>query len=126
MTIRLSELPAGEELQHLATPSVLLDSDGRIVAVNDAWRGAGGSEATCGVGVSYLGVCRASARFAPEAAAVAAGIEQVLAGRRAAFGLDYACPAPDAESRWCAVLCTPAAEGAVVTHVDASARYGPE
>ena len=118
--MRLSALPTGDDLLCLSTPAVLLDRAGRIVAVNGAWGDAPG----CGVGVSYLDVCRRSSAAAPEAGAVAAGIGQVLAGERAAFGLDYACPSPDAPLRWCAVLCTPVAEGALVTHLDASGRYG--
>ncbi len=82
----------------------VLDERGVIVSVNQAWRsfvaGNGGDLATAKPGDDYLAVCdRARGKGGAEAQAIAAGIRDVLAGRRECFELDYPCHAPD-EQRW--------------------------
>lgn len=93
-------IPAGtrlarltEVLEHCTAHAAVLDGDGRIVAVNAAWRrftmDAGGDPARTGVGVDYLEVCRAAAasgdgrarRFLRE-------LEAVLRGERHTFTAD--------------------------------------
>jgi diguanylate cyclase (GGDEF)-like protein/PAS domain S-box-containing protein len=117
----LNALPA-----HIA----LLDAQGGILSVNDAWRryaaANGMRSANCGVGLNYLEVCDAS--FGPpplEAQRVADGIRSVLAGDAAEFSLEYPCHAPGQE-RWFLATVTPLtsdlAGSAVVMHMDITQR----
>jgi len=83
----------------LPTQVAIVDSDGRIVETNAAWRrfaaendGPQGSM----VGVDYLAVCDATDD--PDAATAAAGIRSVLAGGER-FSYEYPCHSPD-ERRW--------------------------
>jgi diguanylate cyclase (GGDEF)-like protein/PAS domain S-box-containing protein len=108
----------------------LLDSQGIIISVNDAWRqfasanlilGSGG-----GIGQNYLEICD-SARGVDSSAAhlVAAGIRSVLDQGEKSFAIEYACPSPT-ELRWFDLVVTPMREdrlvGAVVMHVDITER----
>lgn len=92
----------------------LLDGDGCIVAVNDAWRqfadANGSSLPAYGIGSNYLGLLRRLAG-APrgdrlDAEAIAAGIEGVLDGSSRKFQLEYPCHAPT-EERWYLLTVTP-------------------
>ncbi|MCL3819323.1 putative bifunctional diguanylate cyclase/phosphodiesterase [Aeromicrobium wangtongii] len=117
-------------LDALDAPTCAVDRDSRIVATNLAWRDFardnGGTDQTCGIGVSYLDVCdRADGdgRCGPatDAATVASGIREVLSGDLELFSHDYPCHSPG-QSRWFSVRVTPAAinggRGAVITHVN--------
>ncbi|MCU1368953.1 MAG: hypothetical protein JWO77_147 [Ilumatobacteraceae bacterium] len=110
----------------LAASAVLLDRAGEIVETNESWRLFaalnGGHPETTGVGVSYLEVCRRAAAMGSDAAAaVASGLEEVLAGRRAAFEHEYPCPSPD-EDRWFRLTAVAGSigslTGVVVWHAD--------
>ncbi len=84
---------------HLA----LLDGEGRIVAVNAAWCRFsvlnGGTADGC-LGGNYLEVCdQSKGGFGDEAATVAAGIRDLLAGRCEEFTLAYPCHSAQ-ERRW--------------------------
>ena len=116
-------------------PVCVIDSDSRIVAVNQAWNDVaalnGGTAESCGTGASYLEVCeRAAARASGldriDAGLVAHGIQQVLAGSLDHFSHDYAGPSPS-RSRYFSVRVTPASiddgPGAVITHLDITERY---
>lgn len=81
----------------------LLDQDGAIVSVNDAWQAFAsmndGSHARVGVGVSYLDVCAAAAGD-PVSAEVADAIRQALAGGLSGpLAVEVPCHSPD-EARW--------------------------
>ncbi|HEX5685612.1 MAG TPA: PAS domain-containing protein [Ideonella sp.] len=114
---------------HLA----VLNADGEIVAVNEAWRAhiaAGGvplagSAARLGLGDSYLGALEGGDNAAgPEALAAAAGVRAVIAGEREQFGCEYACLV-DGAPRWFAMRVTPLrgrSGGAVLMHSDISER----
>ncbi len=117
-------------LASLSTQIAILDRDGRIVRVNEAWRATAQRGAVDVVhdaflGVSYLDECRrAEARGCDEAGAVRRGIEAVLAGERAAFRHHYHCLPPD--ERWYELSVDRldhADGGAVVTHLDVSDRH---
>jgi len=109
----LNALPA-----HVA----LIDPDGVILAVNDAWRRVATANALqgpdCAVGQNYLEICE-RARGECAGAAAAAGIRRVLQGGSKSFAIEYPCYAPD-EERWFNLLVTPLREdrraGAVVMH----------
>jgi C4-dicarboxylate-specific signal transduction histidine kinase len=121
-------------LDALPAQVAVLDPQGRIVAVNQAWRrfaaeNGGPPELQAGLGLDYLAACRdATGEDAEEAQAVAEGVAAVLGRRAEAFSLEYPCHAPDRE-RWFSVNVTPlgeAMEGAVVVHFDVSARKQAE
>jgi diguanylate cyclase (GGDEF)-like protein len=117
----LNALPA-----HIA----LLDAQGRIVSVNQAWRqfaDANSLQAPAyGVGLSYLDICdNARGDTAAEAQQVTAGIRAVLAGAVRSVSLEYPCHSPT-EQRWFLMAVTPLADqsphGAVVMHLDITER----
>jgi PAS domain S-box-containing protein len=89
----------------------ILDEAGQIVAVNVAWRGCAEADPSAGpagtVGANYLELCRAdSGRASPVAAVLAKAIQEIVAGERCDFSLEYAC-GPQADSRWLAVRISP-------------------
>jgi signal transduction histidine kinase len=90
-------------LDALSAHIAVVDATGMILAVNRAWRRfarEGGYEhPDCGVGANYLAVCEVAAASSPEARTAAAGLREVIAGRRAEFRSEYACDAP-AGRRW--------------------------
>ncbi|MCU0618362.1 MAG: PAS domain-containing protein [Gemmatimonadaceae bacterium] len=102
--------------------------DGRIVAVNDAWRrfAAGNGDPHGGEpGPNYLDVCRTSATAGiVEAAAALDGLYSVLRGERPEFEFEYPCHSPT-EQRWflMRVAPLPGTSGrAVVSHVNITTR----
>ena len=117
----LNALPA-----HIA----MLDSHGRIAAVNDDWRRfaqANGMQGdSFGVGLNYLEICDAvTGGCSSEARPVAAGIRSVLCGERNSYSIEYPCHSPS-EQRWFLATVTPLSDDlvgcAVVTHIDVTQR----
>jgi PAS domain S-box-containing protein len=92
----------------VATPRVaVLDEDGAIVMVNDAWRrfaSPDGSDRVCSApGDNYLASCEAeSGEGAGAAHALAQGIARVLAGEASEWAADYQCSTPEGERRFIA------------------------
>src|SRR4051812_447924 len=114
MTEPGDDIHAGLEQQ--PGPAVLLHRAGAIRAANAAWRETA-SAIGAGPGASSLEIFRAATTSAGETPAISAGIGDVLQGRRAAFGLDCPRALPGAPGRLCAVLCTAAPGGSLITHV---------
>ncbi len=121
----LNALPA-----HIA----LLDTEGTIISVNEAWRRFASANALqnpeYGIGLDYLDICdSAQGDNALEAHQAAAGIRSVLAGETRSFSLEYPCHSP-AEQRWFLMTSTPLADdrrnGAVVMHVNITERKRAE
>ncbi len=115
--------------ERLAAIATVLDANGDIVDTNDAWRLFArlneGPLATTGTGVNYLDVCdRAAAAGEPDAAAVAAGLRQILAGKTHRYDHEYPCASPT-EERWFLVQAAAApvgdSTGVVLFHVDITA-----
>ncbi|WP_439627104.1 PAS domain S-box protein [Gemmata sp.] len=104
----------------------LLDGDGTIVAVNEAWERFAHANAHTGAGSgtgeNYIGVCL---RARGECAEEAAGVRAVLAGDGTDFVLEYPCHSPH-ERRWYRMMATALAPGraggAVVMHVNVTER----
>jgi len=91
-------------LDALEAHIAVLDEDGKIIAVNKAWRlffaENGGTAAACGVGANYIEVCESARGIqAGEAPAVAQGIQEVMTGQQQVFSLEYPCYSPT-EERW--------------------------
>ena len=125
-TAILNALPA-----HIA----LLDAQGLILSVNEAWRRFACADAIQGpghrIGLNYLDICDgARGDGASEAHQVAEGIRSVLAGRVKRFSIEYPCHSPT-EQRWFLVTATPLADndypnGAVVMHSAVTAQRKSE
>ncbi len=121
----LNALPA-----HIA----LLDNQGVIISVNEAWRvfaGSNGLQSPCrGVGCNYLDVCDAAqGDGALEAHQAAEGIRLVLSGALPTFSIDYGCHSPT-EKRWFVLTVTPLSaepgKGVVVMHLDVTTERQTE
>jgi PAS domain S-box-containing protein len=121
----LNALPA-----HIA----LIDAQGIILAVNEAWRQYGAANgldvAEFAMGQNYLSVCdSATGSATDEAGLVAAGIRAVLRGESTSFVLEYCCHSPQQE-QWFRMSVTPLnlyeSTGAVVMHVDVTDRKAAE
>lgn len=111
-------------LDALPAHVALLDTAGRIMAVNEAWRRFGrenglADRSSC-IGADYLEVCRKSSTDCREAAAVLSALREVLNGSRETFELEYSCHG--AEQRWFRVhvsaVHSASRAGAMVTHVN--------
>jgi len=117
----LNALPA-----HVA----VLDAQGLIISVNEAWRRfAAANLLLCpghAVGVNYLAVCdNARGNDAAASREAAAGIRAVLYGTAKQFQFEYPCHSPT-EQRWFLMTATPLTAdrtgGLVVMHVDITER----
>jgi PAS domain-containing protein len=63
----------------------ILDEEGRILAVNGAWRTDHGASDEIGVGADFLSACEGAAAEDEEAARFAAGLKQVVRGELNCF-----------------------------------------
>jgi PAS domain S-box-containing protein len=93
-----------ETLNSLPVHLAILNEQGVIVAVNDAWRRFGMvsqyEDPNCGVGRNYLKVCQeAIGDQTEDARSVADAIQQSLSGERNFFQMEYLCHG-DTEQRW--------------------------
>jgi PAS domain S-box-containing protein len=121
-------------LNALPVHVALLDPEGVIVAVNDAWRRFGDAnglgDATHGVGRHYLGVCDSTrGPDTVQAVAVAAGLRAMLAGDRRSLSIEYDCDSPTERRRFlltAAPLEPGRPGGGVVMHLDVSERLRAE
>ena len=129
--LKESREPPGTILDSLLSPVAVLNSNGDILTVNEAWNRfarANGDPtlAHTGVGVNYLDVCRVSVESGCEDARLAfEGLRDVLRGRLPEFELEYECSAPGGSERWFLMRVAPLLSengGAVVWHIDISRR----
>ena len=130
---------AHKEIAHAALDGLtaqiaILDDEGKILAVNAAWRAFAESNppvgSAIGEGVNYLRVCdTATGDWADEAGGAASGIRAVLAGQTRMFSLEYPCHSP-MEKRWFTLRGTRfPGEGpprVIVAHEDITARREAE
>lgn len=121
---------AQDVLDALPLEVVILDADGRIVAVNAAWRrfaaANGWPAGTRPEGLSYLGACETGGGDgADEAALSRASLRALLAGHRREYAMEYPCHSPG-ERRWFVARASrcehEGAVYAVITHEDITAR----
>ena len=108
----------------------LVDWEGMIVSVNEAWRGFAREgdldPAVCSTGCNYLTTCdEAVGRGSADGWEMAAGMRGVLSGRLHTFSMEYPCHSPT-EQRWFCATVTPLSErvptGAVVMHINITDR----
>jgi signal transduction histidine kinase/integral membrane sensor domain MASE1 len=132
--LRASESVKSAVLASLTSHVAVLDREGRIISANDSWtrfvRQNGGAAAGAEVeGASYSAVCReASGTGAAQASELWAGIQGVLDGSRASFGVDYRLSTTPPE-RWFHLMAVPLLRpegGAVVSHTEVTERRRAE
>jgi PAS domain-containing protein len=113
-------------LNALPADIALLDTQGLIVSVNEAWRQFSIGDAIqrpgYEVGLNYLEICdSARGNGSSEAHQVAEGIRSVLGGGARSFSIEYACHSPT-EQCWLLLTVTPMGDGppsgAVVMHLN--------
>jgi PAS domain S-box-containing protein len=127
-TLRRTQALNEAVLGSVAANIAVLDREGNIIAVNEAWKrfayeNDGAAVADC-VGVNYLQVCRDTPESRDGGWAALNGIQAVLDGTRHNFVLEYPCHSPR-EKRWFLMSVTPLLGergGAVVTHTDITTR----
>ncbi len=121
----------GDIIDSMSSQVVVLDSEGRVILVNQAFldfgRDNGHPEPEALVGTNYLKVCVAGARTgATEAGSVGMGIQRVLMGQTSLFTTIYDCHSP-MERRWFRVKVTRWKDGklhgAVVVHDDITSLF---
>ena len=121
---------AAAVLDALTASICVLDLDGNIVAVNDAWRRFSATNNGSGdyIGDSYLQVCdRVAGDDRAVAHDIAKAVRDVLAGKRSLMETEYPCPSAE-EQRWFLLRVTELRDkkgdrtGAVVSHQDVTSR----
>ena len=125
--LRLSEAAKQAAILNALPANIaLLDTQGIITSVNQAWRQFASENAFpysgFGIGLNYLQICdSAKGDGESEAKQAADAIRSVLSGRLKHGSLEYPCHSP-AEQRWFLLTVTPMAYdhlmGAVVMHLD--------
>lgn len=90
-----------QTLDALEEPAAVLDADGNVLAVNEAWREFGRANGRFGVQAedNYLRVCEDAAPHCADAAQVAWGLHEILENRSGSYSLEYRCDAPN-DPRW--------------------------
>ena len=116
----------------LSSHVAVLDREGVITYVSRSWEEFAGRNqglpGRIGVGVNYLGVCRAAQTGDPAAREVIEGIEAVMAGERPTFSIEYPCHSP-AERRWFMMQVDPLPPeqgGVVISHTNITERKRAE
>ncbi|MFH1059599.1 MAG: PAS domain S-box protein, partial [Pseudomonadota bacterium] len=117
-------------LSSLPAQIAVLNSQGAIISVNQAWtdfgRAGQGDEATWSVGANYLEATqRAVEAGDPTARKALDGIQAVLQRKLPSFSMEYLCPDPAGAERWFLLGVTAldrAEGGVVVSHLDVSER----
>ena len=100
-----SELFAKSVLNALTAHIAVVDAQGTILAVNEAWRRFGrengSSDPAAYVGANYLAVCQHSLPGSDKmvAEAVLRGLRSVIQGEREEFSTEYHCHSPE-QPRW--------------------------
>ena len=118
-------------LDGIAANICVIDANGDIIAVNQAWESfaaennAPSDKNTTGIGVNYCSTVRkAIAENAEYAVETLAGIEGLLDKKFPFFSIEYPCHAPD-EKRWFLLFATALDSdtgGAVLAHINITAR----
>ncbi len=113
----------------------VLDENGVIIAVNEAWRryardNGGSTELANPIGVNYLQICNLPGRECSrtDSAQLLTGIQAVLEGRQSEFSMEYPCHSPD-QNRWFHVQVTRMLglrPGLIVSHQDVTNRKTAE
>jgi PAS domain S-box-containing protein len=123
-----SESETRQIMDALPHAIALIDRDGTIIRVNASWRRFGRQNGAdfptqTGRGVNYLDACR-NACGSEHARIALDGIEDVLAGRRVTFSMEYPCDAPR-QPRWFMMRANPlgdVTDKLVISHIEITER----
>ncbi len=128
----------GQAINHAILSSLeaqisVLDKEGKVIAVNEAWerfaQENGNESCSASVGENYLHVCdRACLEKERKAPLALAGIRSVLDGNQTSFSLEYPCHSLS-EERWFLMTVTPLKGeqgGAVISHSNITERKRAE
>ncbi len=129
LLIRESEALKRAVLQSIPVHLCVLDRDGVVISVNDAWTKFAETNGLAlvgfGLGANYLDECRRAAeRGAADAETVRSKIRQILDGTLNDFSMEYDCHSPE-EKRWFTLYAAPLTEdrkGVVIAHVNITSR----
>lgn len=121
-------------LDGLSANIAVLDAEGVVILVNEAWRrfarenGYRGTD--YGIGHNYLSACQpdGEGEDSRQTLEIAHGIEQVIQGKRDYFYTEYPCDCPT-ESRWFSLRVTPMPgrfRNVITAHENISARKKAE
>jgi len=129
--LRLSEAAKQAAILNALPANIaLLNTQGIIISVNQAWRQFASENAFpyigFGIGLDYLQICdSAQHEGASEAHQAADAIRSVLSGRLKQLSMEYPCHSPT-EQRWFLMTVAPMGDdhpmGAVVMHMDVTAQ----
>lgn len=117
-------------LNSVSAHIAVIDSDGKVIAVNDAWTQFavenGGEPAALNIGANYFHACRNAVSGSENKAANDAldGIHKVFAQEISEFELEYDCHSSEQE-RWFLMRVTPLyflGQKAVISHIDISKK----
>jgi light-regulated signal transduction histidine kinase (bacteriophytochrome) len=112
--LQASEAYRGSLVDSLDDHVAVLDPQGVIAEVNEAWRRFaeknGGDARACGVGANYLEACARAigSDDTGHARATVDGLRLVMEGKKARFELEYECPSPTGPL-WFTLRVSPAA-----------------
>jgi len=135
LTLRESEIFTRSILDSLPAHIAVVDKNGVITAVNQAWQNF--AQSNCleeqigktGVGQNYVTVCRNAQAFEADTKEILDNLQSVLKNETSGFTYEYPCHSPS-EERWfiLQVSAMRGAEkgGAVISHIDITARKKAE
>jgi two-component system CheB/CheR fusion protein len=126
---RESDAVASTVFDALSAHIAIINSDGVIVEVNEAWRqfarDNGMPESYDDLGTNYLEVCKNSyGRESEGAVTCYEGLSRVIKGELPSFDLEYPCHAPD-EERWYLLRAVPLGTGdgrVIVSHINITSQ----
>ena len=128
------ETLARDVLNALTSHIAVLDRNGVIVAVNEAWRRFaaenGAPDPACYIGADYLAVCERSAATDPDGTAKSAlhALRAVMHGETESCSMEYPCLSPH-EERWFCLRATRSSgvePALIVSHEDITLRRQSE
>jgi signal transduction histidine kinase/integral membrane sensor domain MASE1 len=127
--LRASEIMNTAILASLNSSVAVFNRDGRVVAINAAWKrfsqsGQDDSDAPIGVGATVEALCRYALPTVTLAAETKDGVRSVIDGKSPEFAIEYPRPSPTGE-RWFAMAVLPLNReegGAVVALTDVTER----
>ncbi|HKK44167.1 MAG TPA: PAS domain-containing protein, partial [Balneolaceae bacterium] len=99
-------------IDSLSAEIAVIQRDGTIVAVNQAWNdfavnNNSGASRGLGIGENYIDICaRAATSGEDEAAKILWGLQYILEGRKRVVRFEYPCHSPGRE-RWFTLRITP-------------------
>ena len=134
LSLRRSELFARAILDSLSAHIAVLDRNGNVVAVNEAWQNFASENCFeeqvtgTGVGQNYLTICERAGTFEEETKKIAENLRALLKGEKPGFSFEYPCHAPGKE-RWYLLQASAmqdAEGGAVIAHINITDRKKAE